>query len=64
MHYGKDAYRIMPINDVEAIQSEIMRNGPVTVTFDVYDDLMCYGKGEFVQTAKKLWLHNHNYYCS
>ena len=45
LHFGKEIYAIP--NNVESIQSEIMMNGPITVGFTVYEDLLCYGSGEY-----------------
>lgn len=42
-HYGKSSYSIS--NDVEKIQTEIMTNGPVESTFDVYADFPTYRSG-------------------
>lgn len=40
------SYYPLPIH-VQSIQQEIMLNGPVTLGFDVYDDLMNYGSGKY-----------------
>lgn len=44
LYYGKKYYKI-PSN-VASIQSEIMRNGPITVGFKVYEDFYHYRSGE------------------
>jgi len=43
-HYGKKAYQI---EGVEAIQREIMTNGPVEFDFDVYSDFLSYKSGVY-----------------
>lgn len=44
-HYGKNSYSIS--NDVEKIQTEIMTNGPVESTFNVYADFPTYRSGTY-----------------
>ncbi|KAJ1529584.1 hypothetical protein ONE63_006354 [Megalurothrips usitatus] len=44
-HYGKKAYSIK--NNVEAIQREIMTNGPVEVAISVYSDFPSYKSGVY-----------------
>jgi len=45
LHYGKTAYSVEA--DVEAIQTELMTNGPVEVAMSVYEDLLLYKKGVY-----------------
>ncbi|KHJ99397.1 papain family cysteine protease [Oesophagostomum dentatum] len=47
--YGKKAYAVQ--SSVEAIQKEIMINGPVQAGFIVYSDFSFYKKGIYVHTA-------------
>ena len=44
LYYGASHYNIP--RSVASIQSEIMTNGPVTVSFEVYQDFYDYGSGE------------------
>jgi cathepsin B len=48
-HYGKSAYAVP--QSVEAIQNEIMTNGPVEAAFTVYEDFEQYKGGVYVHTA-------------
>lgn len=51
LYYGKKAYEIP--SDVASIQSEIMRNGPITVEFRVYKDLYhFYRNGEDIYSYR------------
>ncbi|PIO68317.1 papain family cysteine protease, partial [Teladorsagia circumcincta] len=50
-HYGKTAYQL-PMS-VEAIQREIMRNGPVVAGFTVYEDFAYYTGGVYRHKAGK-----------
>ena len=45
LYYGKDYY-LIPTNET-SMQSEIMRNGSITVGFEIYADVYCYGSGEY-----------------
>ena len=50
LYYGKRYYKIDKTNGatiVAAIQSEIMKNGPIAVGFTLYEDFYCYGSGEY-----------------
>lgn len=48
-HLGKTAYTIT--NDVQQIQTEIYKNGPVEADFTVYADFPTYRSGVYVQTS-------------
>uniref|UniRef100_A0A0N4UYS5 Pept_C1 domain-containing protein n=1 Tax=Enterobius vermicularis TaxID=51028 RepID=A0A0N4UYS5_ENTVE len=50
--YGSTAYGIA--DDVEAIQKEILTNGPVEVAFEVYDDFLHYDGGIYTHTGGKI----------
>lgn len=50
--YGSKAYAVDP--SVEAIQKEIMTNGPVEVAFEVYEDFLHYTSGVYQHHAGKL----------
>ncbi|CAJ0583831.1 unnamed protein product, partial [Mesorhabditis spiculigera] len=50
--YGKSAYGVK--NNVEAIQKEILTNGPVEVAFEVYTDFLNYDGGIYVHTGGSL----------
>lgn len=45
-HYGAKAYSIE--NDVQQIQAEIMKNGPVEADFTVYADFPTYKSGIYL----------------
>ncbi|XP_074596304.1 cathepsin B-like [Brevipalpus obovatus] len=49
-HFGKSAYRIPP--HVRAIQSEIVKNGPVEAAFLVYNDFGSYKSGVYIQHSQ------------
>ncbi|KAL6732933.1 hypothetical protein Aduo_003636 [Ancylostoma duodenale] len=49
--FGKNAYAVK--NSVEAIQKEIMKNGPVQGAITTYEDFSHYKKGIYVHTAGK-----------
>lgn len=51
LYFGKSAYSIE--NDVEAIQIEIMKNGPVEATLTVHEDLLQYKSGVYQHVAGK-----------
>uniref|UniRef100_A0A1W7RAU0 Cathepsin B n=1 Tax=Hadrurus spadix TaxID=141984 RepID=A0A1W7RAU0_9SCOR len=44
-HYGKSSYQVS--GDVQQIQSEIMKNGPVEGAFSVYGDFLTYKSGVY-----------------
>ena len=44
-HRGKTAYNVF--GDVETIQTEIMKNGPVEGAFSVYSDFLLYKSGVY-----------------
>lgn len=44
-HYGRDAYTVE--NHEKSIQKEIMTNGPVEASFDVYEDFEVYKSGVY-----------------
>ena len=44
-HYGARAYGIE--NDVQQIQAEILKNGPVEADFTVYADFPTYKSGNY-----------------
>lgn len=48
-HYGESAYSVG--TSVEAIQTEIMTNGPVEAAFDVYSDFLHYKSGVYKHTS-------------
>lgn len=50
-HYAADNYSIP--NDVKKIQTEIMTNGPVEATMDVFGDFMSYKSG--ISTVKPVY---------
>jgi cathepsin B len=52
-HFGKSAYSL---DSVKSIQTEIMNNGPVEGTLDVYEDLLTYKKGELHLVPKSILL--------
>ncbi|VDO79346.1 unnamed protein product [Haemonchus placei] len=47
--YGKEAYIVKP--SVKAIQSEILKNGPVVATFEAFQDFSLYKSGIYRHTA-------------
>ncbi|KAK4872418.1 hypothetical protein RN001_014447 [Aquatica leii] len=47
-HYGQKAYAVS--SDVKVIQSEIMKNGPVEASMEVYSDLAHYKSGVYQHT--------------
>ncbi|KAJ6215820.1 hypothetical protein RDWZM_010320 [Blomia tropicalis] len=49
-HYGSKAYYLP--NNVEQIQIEIMKNGPVTAAFKVYNDFLHYKSGIYQHVSK------------
>jgi cathepsin B len=48
-YYGQSAYQVAA--NVEAIQTEILTNGPVEATFQVYEDFYQYTSGVYVHTT-------------
>ncbi|CAJ0935068.1 unnamed protein product, partial [Mesorhabditis belari] len=52
LYFGKSAYGVK--QNVEAIQKEILTNGPVEVAFEVYEDFLNYDGGVYVHTGGKL----------
>nr|AVA09647.1 putative effector protein [Heterodera avenae] len=52
-YYGKNA-RVFDDGNVEAIQAEIMRAGPVTAAFLVYEDFVYYASGVYQHVAGKV----------
>jgi cathepsin B len=48
-YFGQSAYQVA--NSVTAIQTEIMTNGPVEATFQVYEDFYQYTSGVYVHTT-------------
>ncbi|KAF5296019.1 hypothetical protein FQR65_LT10322 [Abscondita terminalis] len=48
-HYGKKSYSVS--SNVRAIQSEIMKNGPVEGAFTVYEDFVQYKSGVYKHVA-------------
>jgi len=56
LHYGKKAYSIL--HNVQQIQMEILKNGPVEAAFSVYSDFLLYKKGVYShQTGSELGGH-------
>ncbi|WKY09826.1 hypothetical protein Q1695_002297 [Nippostrongylus brasiliensis] len=51
-HFGATAYAVA--KSVTAIQKEIMTNGPVEVSYNVYEDFEHYTGGIYVHTAGKM----------
>ncbi|KAK4337254.1 hypothetical protein RND71_043723 [Anisodus tanguticus] len=51
LHYGAKSYRVR--GSSEAIQKEIMTNGPVEAGFTVYDDFPLYKSGVYKSTSFK-----------
>jgi cathepsin B len=51
-HYAKSAYTIS--SDISDIQTEIITNGPVEVTFAVYEDFATYTSGVYIHTNGSL----------
>lgn len=51
---GSTAYGIA--DDVEAIQKEILTNGPVEVAFEVYDDFLHYDGGIYTVNLEGILL--------
>ncbi|KAK9506973.1 hypothetical protein O3M35_008812 [Rhynocoris fuscipes] len=49
LHYGTSSYSIE--SDVEAIQTEIYKNGPVEAAFTVYEDFVNYKEGVYQHVA-------------
>lgn len=49
---AKEVYRL-PDHDIEAAMYEIMTNGPITASYDVYDDFMMYADGVYQKTTEK-----------
>ncbi|XP_074601539.1 cathepsin B-like [Brevipalpus obovatus] len=49
-HFGASAYSVG--SDVKAIQSEIMKNGPVEADFSVYADFLSYKSGVYIQHSQ------------
>ena len=43
-HFGKESYSL---DGVQAIQADIMKNGPVSATFTVYSDFLSYKSGVY-----------------
>jgi cathepsin B len=43
-HYGKTSYSV---SGVQQIQAEILKNGPVEASFDVYEDFLTYKSGVY-----------------
>jgi cathepsin B len=50
-HFGSKAYRVG--EDVEAIQKEILTNGPVAASFYVYEDFLHYKSGVYQHVTGK-----------
>ncbi|KHJ98758.1 papain family cysteine protease [Oesophagostomum dentatum] len=50
--YAENAYYVKP--EEEAIQKEIMTNGPVQAMFEVYEDFYHYGGGIYAHSAGKI----------
>jgi cathepsin B len=50
-HKGKSAYSL---GDVAQIQADILKNGPVEATFDVYEDFLTYKSGVYQHTTGEL----------
>ncbi|KAF2892296.1 hypothetical protein ILUMI_13878 [Ignelater luminosus] len=51
LHYGKSVYSVP--SDVKQIQTEIMKNGPVTAAYSVFEDFVHYKKGVYKYTRGK-----------
>jgi len=51
-YYGKSAYAVD--DSVEAIQNELYTNGPLEVSFEVYEDFLNYDGGIYVHSGGKL----------
>jgi len=52
LYHGKSAYAVDA--SVEAIQKELMTNGPIEAAFEVYEDLLVYRSGVYQHHAGKL----------
>lgn len=44
-HFGKNAYGVSPL--VDQIQTEILTNGPVEASYDVFEDFLAYKSGVY-----------------
>ncbi|KAI0226103.1 Cathepsin B [Lamellibrachia satsuma] len=55
-HYGRSVYKI---NGVEQMQTEIMKNGPITGNFMMYSDFLSYKSGVY-QHKTGSWLYLHS----
>ncbi|PIC29456.1 hypothetical protein B9Z55_021022 [Caenorhabditis nigoni] len=53
-YYGSSAYRLSTSNAVRTIQNEILRNGPVEATYQVYEDFYYYKSGVYEYVSGKL----------
>ena len=51
-HFFKDAYSVP--DDVKAIKTELMTNGPIEVAFDVFEDFMTYKSGIYQHVSGKM----------
>jgi cathepsin B len=51
-YYGRVAFAIA--DDVEAIQKELMTNGPLEIAFEVYEDFLNYAGGIYIHQGGKL----------
>lgn len=51
--YCSDSYSVGSRRDLEAIQTELMTNGPIEVAFTVYEDFMSYTSGVYYHVSGK-----------
>jgi len=57
LHFGKETYSVS--RNVEQIQIEIMKNGPVAGTFTVYEDFLSYKSGVYHRVHRSVALGGH-----
>jgi len=53
-YFGQEYYVFEDEDNVTAIQMDILKNGPVVATFDVYEDFLSYKEGVYKYTTGKL----------
>merc|ERR1712127_70081 len=51
--YGSNAYSVGNSRNLDQIQTELMTNGPIEVSFTVYEDFMSYTGGVYYHTSGK-----------